>query len=39
VATRLAAGEVEIHGWVYDIGTGTIWQANQAGEFEVFSPQ
>lgn len=36
VAARLAAGEVEIYGWVYDIGSGTIWQANDAGEFEVF---
>lgn len=37
VARRFAAGEVEIYGWVYDIGSGTIWQANDAGEFTAFS--
>jgi len=37
VASRLAAKEVEIRGWVYDIGSGSIWQAApETGEFEVF---
>ena len=37
VASRLAAGEVEIYGWVYDIGTGSIWQADlETGKFTLF---
>lgn len=37
VASRLAAGEVMIRGWVYDIGSGTIRQADpQTGEFAEF---
>lgn len=35
VDMRLRKGEVEIRGWVYDIGDGSIRQANQlSGEFE-----
>jgi carbonic anhydrase len=26
VKERLAAGEIDIRGWVYDIGSGSIWQ-------------
>lgn len=37
VATRVAAGEVMIRGWVYDIGSGSIWQADpDSGEFTEF---
>lgn len=37
VASRLAAGEVMIRGWVYDIGSGAIRQADpQTGEFAEF---
>jgi len=37
VASRLAAGEVMIRGWVYDIGSGSIWQADpETGEFSEF---
>ena len=36
VSQRLAAGEVEVHGWVYDIGSGSIRQADpQTGRFDV----
>jgi carbonic anhydrase len=35
VASRLAAGEVEIHGWVYDIASGEGWEADpQTGAFK-----
>ena len=35
VASRLAAGEVEIEGWVYDIGSGSGWEVDpESGEFE-----
>lgn len=35
VASRLAAGEVEIHGWVYDIASGSGWECDpQSGEFK-----
>lgn len=38
VASRLAAGEVMIRGWVYDIGSGSIRQADpDTGEFAEFS--
>ncbi len=38
VASRLAAGEVLIRGWVYDIGSGSIRQADpETGEFTPFS--
>ena len=38
VATRVAAGEVMIRGWVYDIGSGSIRQADpDTGEFTEFS--
>lgn len=37
VGTRLAAGEVTIRGWVYDIGGGSIRQADpKTGEFSEF---
>lgn len=37
VASRLAAGEVMIRGWVYDIGSGSIRQADpETGEFADF---
>jgi carbonic anhydrase len=37
VASRLAAGEVMIRGWVYDIGSGAIRQADpDTGEFAEF---
>ncbi|MFZ0704481.1 MAG: carbonic anhydrase [Candidatus Korobacteraceae bacterium] len=37
VASRLAAGEVTVRGWVYDIGSGSIWQAEpETGEFAEF---
>ena len=35
VASRLAAGEVEIRGWVYDIASGSAWEADpHSGEFK-----
>lgn len=35
VASRLAKGEIEIRGWVYDIGKGGVRQANaESGKFE-----
>ena len=35
VQSRLASGEVEIRGWVYDIGDGSIWAAEpESGKFE-----
>ena len=38
VASRLAAGEVMIRGWVYDIGNGSIRQADpETGEFVEFT--
>jgi carbonic anhydrase len=38
VASRLAVGEVMIRGWVYDIGSGSIRQANpETGVFEEFT--
>jgi len=36
VQVRLDAGELEIHGWVYDIAAGACWSVNPAlGRFEV----
>jgi len=36
VRKRLRYGEVEIRGWVYDIGDGSIRQANlETGEFTL----
>ena len=36
VGTRLRNDEVEIRGWVYDIGDGSIREANpDTGEFEL----
>ncbi len=38
VEARLQAGEVEIRGWVYDIGDGSIREANpRTGEFELLA--
>jgi carbonic anhydrase len=38
VASRLAANEVMIRGWVYDIGTGSILQADpETGKFSELS--
>jgi len=38
VALRLSAGEVMIRGWVYDIGSGSIRQADpNTGEFSEFN--
>lgn len=38
VASRLIAGEVLIRGWVYDIGNGSIRQADpETGEFAPFT--
>jgi len=35
VSARIASGEVEIRGWVYDIGDGSIWAADPgSGEFQ-----
>jgi carbonic anhydrase len=35
VHSRVASGEVAVHGWVYDIGDGSIWAADpQSGRFE-----
>jgi carbonic anhydrase len=35
VRARLLQGEIEIRGWVYDIGDGSIWEASpEAGRFE-----
>src|SRR5271165_596461 len=36
VHSRILSGEVEIHGWVYDIGNGSIWAADpESGRFEI----
>ena len=36
VHARLTRGEVDIRGWVYDIGDGSIWAADpQSGRFEI----
>ncbi len=32
ISTRLAKGDIEIHGWVYEIGDGTIRYFNQEKE-------
>ena len=35
VHSRVISGEVEIRGWVYDIGDGSIWAADpESGRFE-----
>ena len=35
VHSRVISGEVDIRGWVYDIGDGSIWAANpESGRFE-----
>jgi carbonic anhydrase len=39
VAERLKQGDLALHGWVYDIGTGTVTVYNEAtGRFEGVSP-
>ena len=36
VHSRILSGEVEVRGWVYDIGDGSIWAADPAsGGFEI----
>ena len=36
VHARINSGEVDIRGWVYDIGDGSIWAADpDSGEFEI----
>jgi carbonic anhydrase len=36
VHSRVVSGEVDIRGWVYDIGDGSIWEADPAtGRFEI----
>jgi carbonic anhydrase len=36
VHSRVISGEVEIRGWVYDIGGGTVWAADpESGTFEI----
>ncbi len=38
VASRLSAGELMIRGWIYDIGSGSVWQADpETGKFEMFA--
>jgi carbonic anhydrase len=38
VWSRLLNGEVEIRGWVYDIGEGSIWETlSENGRFELLS--
>lgn len=38
VRARLLKGEIEIRGWVYDIGDGSIWEASpETGRFELLS--
>jgi len=40
VALRLSKGEVQIVGWLYDIGNGEIWQADlETGKFELFGTE
>lgn len=39
VAARLKLGDLALHGWVYDIGTGTVTVYNETtGRFEGHSP-
>ena len=38
VGSRVSSGEVEIRGWVYDIGDGSIWAADPAsGRFAILA--
>lgn len=40
VEARLARGEVEVHGWVYDIGTGEVFATQpESGAFEPLVEQ
>jgi carbonic anhydrase len=36
VASRLLSGELELRGWIYNIGDGSVWQADpESGRFEI----
>jgi carbonic anhydrase len=36
VHARVISGEVEVHGWMYDIGDGSVWAADpESGNFEI----
>jgi carbonic anhydrase len=36
VHSRVVNGEMEIHGWLYDFGDGSIWAADpESGKFEI----
>ena len=36
VASRLLNGELEIRGWIYNIGDGSVWEADpESGRFEM----
>lgn len=36
VASRLLSGELELRGWIYDIGDGSVWEADaESGRFEM----
>ena len=36
VAAKIATGQVKLHGWVYNIGTGEVLYYNtESGEFDV----
>ncbi len=36
VAARLLNGELEVRGWIYNIGDGSVWEADpQSGRFEA----
>ena len=36
VASRVLSGELEIRGWIYDIGDGSVWEADpESGKFEM----
>ena len=38
VHSRMASGEVEVCGWVYDIGDGSIWAATpDTGKFQILA--
>jgi carbonic anhydrase len=36
VHSRVLSGELEVHGWVYDIGDGSVWAADpESGKFAI----
>jgi carbonic anhydrase len=38
VASRLLSGELEIRGWIYDIGDGSVREADpESGRFEMLN--